>query len=447
VTAYWCEHAWLGADAAEAGVVIEVEGDTIASVATDADAPSGATTLRGLTLPGLANAHSHAFHRALRGATQPRGRGSFWTWREEMYALAERLDPDSYHALARATFAEMARAGIAVVGEFHYLHHDRDGSPYGEPNAMGAALLAAARDAGVRLTLLDTCYLQAEPDGAPLEGAQRRFGDGDAERWCSRVDALRSFEDPTTRIGAAIHSVRAVDPYAQVLVAGWAVANEAPLHAHVSEQPAENSASVLVYGLTPTAVLGDAGALDGNFTAVHATHVSDADIARLGAARATCCLCPTTERDLADGVGPAGRLRAAGCALAVGTDSHAMVDLFEEARAIELDERLVSGERGTHDAVTLLHAATAAGYESLGWLGGGRLAAGAPADFVTVGLDSVRLAGSHPERLLDSIVFAATAADVQHVVVGGDVVVCDGRHVSIDVERELAASIAAVRAR
>ena len=443
---YWCEYAWLGGASVDAGVVVDVDGDAITSVTTGVStAPADATVLRGITLPGFANAHSHAFHRALRGAAQPRGRGSFWTWREEMYALAARLDPDSYHALARATFAEMACAGITVVGEFHYLHHDRDGARYSDPNRMADAILEAASEVGVRLTLLDACYLQAGPDGAPLTGVQRRFGDGDAESWSARVDALRSRSGATTRIGAAIHSVRAVDPYAQVLVAGWAVTNEAPLHAHVSEQRAENSASVAAYDLTPTAVLGDAGAFDANFTAVHATHLTDADVARLGAARATCCLCPTTERDLADGIGPAGRLRDAGCSIALGTDSHAVIDPFEEARGVELDERLGSGARGTHGAAALLTAATATGYASLGWSGGGRLAAVAPADFVTVGLDSVRLAGAHPERLLDSVVFAATAADVQHVVVAGRPIVRGGRHATIEVERELASAIAAVR--
>jgi formiminoglutamate deiminase len=363
-----------------------------------------------------------------------------------MYALAERLDPDSYHALARATFAEMARAGITVVGEFHYLHHDRDGTPYGDPNAMGAALIAAAHDAGIRLTLLDTCYLHGGLRAGRVvepEGVQRRFADRDVDAWTARVDALTS--DANTELGAAIHSVRAVDPASQKRVVGWAARHFAPLHAHVSEQPAENEECLAVYGRTPTQVLADSWAPEARFTAVHATHVTDGDIARLGSAGASVCLCPTTERDLADGVGPAARVRAAGVALVLGTDSHAVIDPFEEARAVELDERLLTGVRGAHDAGTLLRAATSAGYQCLGWAGG-TIAAGAPADFVTVGLDSVRLAGSHPERLLDSVVFGANAADVCHVVVAGRVVVADGRHATIDVERDLAASIAAVRA-
>lgn len=451
MTSFWCEYAWLGGDAVDAGVVIDVDGDRISAVTTDAaSAPAHATRLAGVTLPGLANAHSHAFHRALRGGAQPQpGGGSardFWAWREQMYALAERLDPDSLLALARAAFAEMALAGITLVGEFHYLHHDRDGARYSDPNATGDVIVEAAREAGVRLTLLDACYLHAGPDGAPLEGVQRRFGDGNAGAWSARVDGLRSRTGPATRIGAAIHSARAVGPGAQAEVAAWTVANDAPLHAHVSEQPAENAACLAAFGRTPTELLEDAGAFDARFTVVHATHVSDSDIARLGGARTTCCMCPTTERDLADGVGPAGRLRDAGCTLAIGTDSHAVIDPFEEVRAVELDERLVSGRRGTHGAAELLDAATRAGYACLGWPEGGRIVVGAPADLTTVALDGVRLAGTGRDEALAAMVFVATAADVRHVVVGGDVIVRDGAHATLDVARELHDAISAVRA-
>jgi formiminoglutamate deiminase len=445
VTTYWCELAWLGGDNVDAGVLIEVAGDRITAVNRGLNSvPGGTERLAGLTVPGLANAHSHAFHRALRGVIQSQ-KGSFWTWREQMYALAERLDPDRYLALARATFAEMALAGITLVGEFHYLHHDRGGQPYSEPNRMGEALIEAAADAGIRLTLLDACYLQGD-GGAELAGAQQRFGDGDAERWAERVDALVATTGSAVRIGAAIHSMRAVDPAAAAAVAAWATARGAPLHAHVSEQPAENEACIAAYGRTPTGLLADAGAVDSRFTAVHATHVTPDDIAILGRTRATCCLCPTTERDLADGVGPAARLRDAGSPLALGSDSQAVIDLFEEARGVELDERLVSGARANHRAPDLLTAATAAGYASLGWPEGGRIAAGAPADFVTIGLDSVRLAGTAVEHAVDAVVFSAGAPDVQNVVVGGQRIVREGVHQTIDVPRALEDAITAVRA-
>lgn len=439
VRTYWCELAWLGGEIPEASVVITVEGDRIASVTTRVTPPpTDAHHLEGLTIPGLANAHSHAFQRALRGRTQS-GRGDFWRWREQMYALAERIDPEVYFSLARATFAEMALAGITCVGEFHYLHHGPGGTPYDDPNEIGKALIEAAREAGIRITLLDACYLHGGVGEAPND-VQRRFSDGDAGRWASRVGELA--DGPAVRIGAAIHSLRAVDPDSAKVVAGWAGAR--PLHAHVSEQSAENEACIAAYGRTPAAVLSDAGALGPGFTAVHATHLTDEDIALLGGARSACCLCPTTERDLADGIGPAGKLAAAGAPLAVGSDSHAVIDLIEEARAVELDERLATGARGSHGVGSLLRAATATGHACLGWPEGGRIEVGAMADLVTFGLDSARLAGTGVEHALASLVFAGTAADVRNVVVGGRPVVRGGAHVELDVSGELAGAIGAV---
>jgi formiminoglutamate deiminase len=436
---YHCEVAWLGGDRAETNVLVRVDGERVAAVETGVtEAPADAVRLPGLTIPGFANAHSHAFHRALRGRTQ-RGAGSFWTWRELMYAVAATLDPDRYHRLARATFAEMALAGVATVGEFHYLHHGPGGEPYADPNAMGAALIAAASDAGIRITLLDTCYLRGGI-GVDLDDVQRRFSDGDALAWAARAAELGG--GPGVRIGAAIHSVRAVEPAAIEVVAAWATERGAPLHAHVSEQPAENEQCLAAYARSPTQLLADRTALSDRFTAVHGTHASDADQALLGAAAASCCLCPTTERDLADGVGPARALRDAGVHLALGTDSHAVIDLLEEARAVELDERLISGVRGSHDAPALLRMAGEHGHAALGWPDAGRIEPGALADLTTIGLDSVRLAGTRSEDAVDAAVFVATAADVRHVVVGGQVVVAEGRHVSVDVPRELTAVLA-----
>ncbi|HEY5877043.1 MAG TPA: hypothetical protein VIT64_17160, partial [Ilumatobacteraceae bacterium] len=214
---YWCELAWLG-DAnggVEPGVTVRVAGERFAAIELGVlSPPAGAERLLGLTVPGFANAHSHAFHRALRGRTHG-ATGSFWTWRERMYELAAILDPERYLALATATFAEMALAGYSCVGEFHYLHHGVDGQPYDEPNLMGEVLRVAAADAGVRLTLLDTCYLHGGFGIAP-DGVQRRFSDGDADSWASRVDGLA--RSTTVRIGAAIHSVRAVDPSSMTVV-------------------------------------------------------------------------------------------------------------------------------------------------------------------------------------------------------------------------------------
>jgi formiminoglutamate deiminase len=436
MSSFRCELVWT-VDKLLADVLVDTDGDRIARVLPGAEAGPDAVRLGGLVVPGFANAHSHAFQRALRGRSQA-GRGSFWTWREQMYRLAERLDPDSMRAVATACFAEMALAGITAVGEFHYVHHDRDGATYDDPNAMGRAVIDAAAAAGIRLTLIDACYLHGGI-GAEPEGAQRRFADADAEAWADRVSELE--EGPGTRIGAAIHSVRAVDPTSAAIAAAWARERELPLHAHLSEQPAENEASADAYGATPAAVLAEAGALDERFVAVHATHLAEADFALLGEANATCCLCPTTERDLADGIGPARRLADAGARLALGTDSNAMIDMFEEARAVELDERLASGERGRHSAAELLRAATRDGHACLGWPEGGRIEPGALCDLVAVDLEGVRLAGTDRSDPVPAVVFAATAADVREVIVGGRQVVAGGRHLAIDVAAELRTAI------
>jgi formiminoglutamate deiminase len=381
---------------------------------------SRAERLAGIVLPGMANCHSHAFHRALRGRTHDQG-GTFWTWRERMYDVARRLDPESYYRLARGVYAEMVLAGYTSVGEFHYVHHQPSGRPYADPNAMAGALAAAAADAGIRLTLLDTCYLAGGLTAAghqPVDAVQQRFADADVDAWAARVEQLR----PTSgmRVGAAIHSVRAVPR--EAVPTAVAVAGARPLHVHLSEQPAENEACLAYYGCTPTELLDGAGAFGATTTAVHATHLRPTDVATLGSAGVTACFCPTTERDLADGIGPAAALRDAGARLSIGSDQHAVIDAFEEVRAVELDERLATLRRGTLSPTDLLAVATA--HDSLGWPDAGRLAVGARADLVAVRLDSVRTAGIDPAQ----VVFAAGAADVDTVVVDGAVVVSGGAH-------------------
>ncbi|MBO1767214.1 formimidoylglutamate deiminase [Allobranchiibius sp. GilTou38] len=431
MTAYWAAHALLPTGLA-ADVRFDIDDGRFTAVLPGQ--PEGdAHRLPGVVLPGLANCHSHAFHRALRGRTHTGG-GTFWTWRDGMYDVAAQLDPDSYLRLARATYAEMALAGITSVGEFHYLHHAPGGRPYDDPNAMGEALRQAARDAGVRLTLLDTCYLAGglTDDGhEPLNPEQLRFGDGDVEAWADRMRALR--EDDNTRIGSAIHSVRAVPSEAVTTVV--AATGDRPLHAHLSEQRAENDTCVRYYGVTPTRLLHDGGALTARTTAVHATHLTQDDIALLGEAKTTACFCPTTERDLADGIGPARRLSDAGAPLSLGSDQHAVIDLFEEVRALEMHERLMSHERGRFTLTGLHHALVAHG--SLAWPDAGALARGMRADLVVVATDSARTAGSDPAQ----IVYSATSADVHTVIRDGEMVVEDGRHVLGDVGTLLAEAI------
>jgi formiminoglutamate deiminase len=452
--AWLAELAWSPALGLRGNVLIEASGDRLITVTPDTfDAPPTATRLAGLTMPGLANAHSHAFHRALRGATQAT-RGTFWTWRERMYQVADRLDPDSYLALATAVYAEMALAGISCVGEFHYLHHGPGGTQYADPNEMGRVLIEAARQAGIRITLLDACYLSggltADGSQQPLEGPQLRFGDADGAAWATRVEALGPDATgnlhPHARAGAAIHSVRAVPPTQMHDVVAWSHRYGAPLHAHLSEQVAENRASLAAYRATPAEVLSGAGALGPRSTAVHATHLTDADVDLLGGGRVYACFCPTTEADLADGIGPARELADAGSPLTVGSDSHAVIDLLEEARRVELGERLATQERGHFTAAELASAATTTGHASLAWPEAGDLVAGSLADFCTVALDSPRTAGAATATALESVIFGATSADVRYLVVGGRDVVVDGRHALVpDVPAALAAAIAAVR--
>jgi formiminoglutamate deiminase len=351
----------------------------------------------------MANCHSHAFHRALRGRTQGE-RGSFWTWRDQMYRVAEDLTPDSYCALATEVYREMRATGITAVGEFHYLHHQPGGTPYDDPNEMGKALLAAADEAGIRIRLLDACYLAAG-FGLEPEGVQRRFSDGDAERWAERVEA---FDDD--RVGAAIHSVRAVPRNQLGTVAAWARSRSVPLHVHLSEQVAENDACEDVHGLTPTELLAEEGVLGPLTTAVHATHLTESDVRLLGDSGTYACFCPTTERDLADGIGPSRFLYDAGSRLTLGSDSHAVIDLFEEMRAVEMHERLATQQRGHWTAAELLAAATHDGHASLGFADAGRIEVGQRADLVTVDLDTWRTRGTGATA--ETLVFAATGADV-----------------------------------
>ncbi|MFC4784493.1 formimidoylglutamate deiminase [Nocardioides sp. MAHUQ-72] len=463
-TSYLLERAWVDG-AVRDDVLVEIEDGIFTSVGVVDHSPrlsAGALAdkhrstrpagdsvrIPGLTLPGLANCHSHAFHRALRGRTQ-RDRGTFWTWREQMYAVAATLDPDTYFALARATYREMAAAGVTAVGEFHYLHHQPDGTPYDDPNAMGHALVEAAREAGIRIALLDTCYLSSG-FGKPVEGVQARYSDGDAEAWARRVGDLSGADGVV--VGAAIHSVRAVPPQQMSTVAEWArqrpdagargghPTTGVPLHVHLSEQVAENDACAAAYGLTPTRLLADHGVLGRTTSAVHATHLTDEDVRLLGESGTHSCFCPTTERDLGDGIGPSRALHDAGSPLTLGSDSHAVIDLFEEMRAVELDERLATRQRGHWRAAELLGAATVTGHHSLGFGAAGEIRQGLRADLVTLGTSSVRTAGTGADEA--TAVFAAAAEDVTQVMVDGRVVVGHGDRA--DIGRELDAAIDAI---
>ncbi len=392
--------AWLGRPARN--VLIEVENGRFKSVTEGVARPSHATGLNGYTIPSFANAHSHAFQSVLRGQVES-GRGDFWQWREAMYRAAQWSAPD-YRVHCMQVFREMLNAGITAVGEFHYLH--------ALGNELGKAAIDAAKEVGIRITLLDTCYLRGGLDGRPLEGAQRSFSDGDAERWVKRVDDMR--DEDGVRIGAAIHSVRAVDPASMRTVAAWARGRGAPLHVHVAEQPVEVEECTEVEGCTPVELLEREGILGPDLTAVHAIHLDDHDIALLGAHHVSICACATTERELGDRVGPLHALAGAGCKLCVGSDSNAVIDAFEEARGLELDQRRATGRRVLHQPDELLRAATVNGMRSLGW-DAGELKPGMLADFIEV----------LPRLSFDpaGLVFGHSASDVMTVVVGGKTVV------------------------
>jgi cytosine/adenosine deaminase-related metal-dependent hydrolase len=417
-------------------VLVTVADGRFSSVVVDAP-PAGAVRLSGLVLPGLANCHSHAFHRALRGRTQT-GTGTFWTWREQMYEVAARLTPDTYYQLARAVYGEMVLGGVAAVGEFHYLHHAPGGRRYDEPNVMGEALIAAARDAGLRITLLDTCYLAGGID-EPLSEAQRRFSDGDVTRWAVRVAGLRGADDVV--IGAAAHSVRAV-PADQLGAVALALP-DAPLHVHLSEQVAENTATLAAYGRTPAQLLDEAGFLGPLTSAVHATHLTAVDVGLLGTSGTYSCLCPTTERDLA------GRDRPVRGAAHRGLAGDAGVRQPRGDRPVRGDARRRAGRTPRHSGARPLVRRGAPAPPpprtvTARWASptrAGSSPAPAPTS-VAVRLDSVRTAGGG--ATVEVAVFAATAADVTDVVVSGNHLVAGGQHKLLDVAAELAAAVGAV---
>jgi formimidoylglutamate deiminase len=303
-------------------------------------------------LPALTTAHSHAFQRGMRGTAQRRGReGSddFWTWRGQMYRAASALTPESIVTVSRVAFRELARAGVRTVGEFHYVHHQPDGTPYADRTILSDAVIHAARAEGLRIALLRVAYHRAGP-GRPAEPGQRRFCDPSPEDVLRDVDTLRGryANDPDVRIGVAPHSVRAVPPSWLVPLRDYAMRHELPLHMHVAEQPREIDECVAETKRRPMELLADHGVLSERFSAVHATHLLPHEARLLGAARGFACICATTERDLGDGLCDVTSLRAGGARLCIGIDSHVITDPIDDLRSIETHERLRTGARVTY---------------------------------------------------------------------------------------------------
>ncbi len=450
----------------ESGIALVCgEDGQIKSLTREVEGASRIVRLKNRALmPGLVNAHSHAFQRVIRGRTEYRSaasRDSFWTWRDVMYSAAARLTPEEVYDASRMAFLEMATGGITAVGEFHYLHHAPDGRPYGDPNLLAKQIIRAARDVGLRVALLRVAYTRAGFQKPP-DARQARFIEPDPQTYLRHVDELQNHlmrEDEGRHgagawVGVAPHSVRAVPLDFLREVGAFADERRLPFHMHVAEQPAEVSACIAEHGRTPVALLADEGLLNARFTGVHAIHVTSEEISALSSARARICACPTTERNLGDGIIPADRFFEANVPIALGTDSHTQIDLLEDARELEYHLRLQKLERNilapsseTNDspshgndekraaattnisalAARLFDCATIHGAASIG-APGGELTVGHPADFFTVSLDDPSIAGSSRDDLLAAILFSLARTAVHDVVVGGHTIIDDARH-------------------
>ena len=394
----------------------------------------GATRLAGRAmLPGLVNAHSHAFQRIIRGRTEYRSQNatdSFWTWREQMYAAATQLSPDEIYNVSRMAFLEMAKTGITAVGEFHYLHHSPDGSPYADRNQLGHEVIRAANDVGIRIALLRVAYARSGFNTAP-NPRQVRFIENSPDTYIAHLDLLLNSintKDGMIWAGVAPHSVRAVPlDYLKQIIA-FANERQLPVHMHVAEQPAEVDACIEEYGRSPVALLDTEGLLSDRFTAVHAIHVTPKAIAALARSGAGVCACPTTERNLGDGVVPTDLYFKSNVPVSLGTDSQIQIDLLEDARELEYHLRLKKMERNVLApenetgasalATKLFECATVNGAKAIGF-DGGKLEAGAPADFFTVDLNDISIAGASTDELLANIVFSLSRTAIRDVVVNG----------------------------
>jgi formimidoylglutamate deiminase len=396
---------------------------------------------RRFVIPGLVNGHSHSFQRAIRGRTELRVTAepdTFWTWREKMYSVATRLEPEEIYGTARMAFLEMVLSGVTTVGEFHYLHHQADGTPYSDPNLLAKLIIQAARDVGIRLALLRTAYSRAGFK-EPAHSGQARFITPGPDAFIRDTEALSGWvqREGLTRlvtIGVAPHSLRAVPIEYVRAVANYAKERGIPLHMHVAEQPAEIEQCRAEYGRSPVELLHEEEILGDRFTAIHAIHISEAESRLLTGSKSTVCACPTSERNLADGAIPAHWLLREGGRISLGSDSQIQIDLFEDARLIEYHlrmkrlERVVLASTRGHDLTQRLFAMTTKeGAHSL-FLPVGELAIGQPADFVSIDLDDPSVAGGEPGALLDQLLFSVERTAVREVFVQGKAIVQEGRH-------------------
>jgi formimidoylglutamate deiminase len=424
----------------QAGLFVGDDGTVLA--VTDSPPPQARLVrLAGKALlPGLANAHSHTFQRLFRGRAEGRvsGGDTFWNWREQMYRAAAFVSPDDLYDVARATFLEMAAAGVTLAGEFHYLHCDADGHSYDDPNLLSRKVIAAAQSIGLRICLLRSAYFRAGYRREPHPG-QRRFYETLDSYLANLVSLRDAYQNvPGVAVGAAPHSIRAVPLEAMASIA--AVMPSQPLHLHISEQPGENTACLAEYGATPVTLLVERGLLTARTTLIHAIHLTADEFAAVARAGSSICSCPTTERNLGDGIFPADTAARLGIPVTLGTDSQAQIDLLEDARQLEYHLRLRDLERGILDSSAregwatrerigpaLFRTASSNGYAALG-VAGGRLAPGEPADFFTIDMDDLSILGLDADSLADQAVFALNRSAIRDVAVQGRLVLTDGHH-------------------
>lgn len=423
----------------KSGVTIAIGDDgRIAGVTIDDG--QGAERVGGLALPGMANVHSHAHQRAIAGLTERSGADddSFWTWRDAMYRFALKMNPDEFQAIATQAYIEMAKAGYTAVGEFHYLHHQSDGSPYADPAEMGLRCLAAAEASGLAITLLPTLYMQGGFGGVPPQPGQRRF-----------INALDSFRTLLAALppprgrkihGISLHSLRAVPIAAirQVL----AEVTAGPVHLHIAEQTREVEDCLAATGRRPLELLLDLVELTSRWCLIHATHLTFTETSTLARSAATVGLCPLTEANLGDGIFAARDHCRGGGAIAIGSDSNVEITVAGELRMLEYSQRLQHRARnvlagGPHRSTgrTLYEAASSGGATALAQPMGA-LAVGNAADIVILDLDHPALIGRKGEAIIDSFIFSGGSAAIRDVFVSGRQIVFEGHHIDETAARD-----------
>lgn len=394
-------------------------------------APTSAA--QGWQLPGLANIHSHAFQRAMAGLTERRGPGadSFWSWRERMYALASRFDPDSLRDVAAQLYLEMLEAGYTTVCEFHYLHHAPDGRPYADPTAMSQSLVDAARETGIQLILLPVLYQTGGFDGRALAPRQLRFAHS-TDAYLRLIERLLPARGSGVELGLAFHSLRAVPPQSLRSVLEAIPLPGVPIHIHIAEQLMEVDECLADRGARPVRWLLDNAPVDANWCLVHATHLDSAELAGIAASGACVALCPTTEANLGDGLFPLRPFLEAGGSIGIGSDSHASVSVVEELRWLEYGQRLrelgrniVAPAAGASCGETLFAAAFSGGQQACG---SRRPHSGR----ITLASEAVELAERAPSDIIDGWLFGSSRPLVSEVEVAGRRLVIGGRHVQRD---------------